>query len=137
MAYGCFKDLSRRAASDRILRDKAFNIAKYLKYHGYQRGLPSMIYKFVDQKTPGSGIKNENISNKELAEDLHKPIIKTFKKRKVHSHFMDNIWSANLADMPLISKFSERIHFLLCLTDIYDKHAWIIHLKDRKKNYNY
>ena len=113
MAYGCFKDLSRRAASDKILRDKAFNIAKYLKCHGYKRGLPSMIYESADQKTPGSGIKNENISNKELAEDLHKPIFKTFKKRKVHSHFMENIWGADLADMPLISKFSERIPFLL------------------------
>ena len=101
------------AASDKILRDKAFNITKYLKYHGYKRGLPSMIYEFADQKTPGSGIKNENISNKKLAEDLHKPIFKTFKKRKVHSHFMENIWGADLADMPLISKFSERIPFLL------------------------
>ena len=48
-----------------------------------------MIYTFFDKKTSGSGIKNENISNKELAEKLHKPIIKKFKKRKVHSPFMD------------------------------------------------
>ena len=46
MAYGDFKDLARRTASDKVLRDKAFNIAKNLKYDGYQRGLASMVYKF-------------------------------------------------------------------------------------------
>ena len=99
MAYGDFKDLARRAASDKILRDKTFNIANYPKYDGYQRGLASIVYKFFHKKTCGSGIKNENISNKELAEELHKPIIRKFKKRKVHSTFIDNIWGANLADM--------------------------------------
>ena len=54
-----------------MLRDKAFNIAKNPKYDRYQRGLASMVYKFFDKKTSGSGIKNENISNKESAEDLH------------------------------------------------------------------
>ena len=51
-----------------------------------------MIHKFFDRKTSGSGIKNENISDQQLAEELHKPIIRKFKKRKVHSTFMDNIW---------------------------------------------
>ena len=50
MAYGDFKDLTRRTASDKILRDKAFNIAKNPKYDGYQRGLASMVYKFFDKK---------------------------------------------------------------------------------------
>ena len=81
--YGYFKDLAGRIASDKILHDKAFNIAKNLKHDGYQRGLASMVYKFFDKKTSGSGIKNENISNKELAEDLHKPIIRKFNKRNV------------------------------------------------------
>ena len=80
MAYGDFKDLTRRTASDKILRDKAFNIAKNSKYDGYQRGLASMVYKCFDKKTSGSGIKNENMLNKELAEELHKPIIRKFKK---------------------------------------------------------
>ena len=66
-----------------MLRDKAFNIAKNPKYDRYQRGLASMVYKFFDKKTSGGGIKNENISNKELAEDLHKPIIRKFNKRNV------------------------------------------------------
>ena len=64
-----------------ILRDKAFNVAKNAKYDGYQRGLVSMVYKFFDKKTSGSVIKNENISNKELAEELDKPIIRKFKKK--------------------------------------------------------
>ena len=57
------------------MHDEAFNIAKNPKYDGYQRGLASMVYKFFDKETSGSGIKNENISDKELAEELHKPII--------------------------------------------------------------
>ena len=78
MACRDFKDLNRRIAGDEVLRDKAFNITKNAKYDGYQRRLPSMVYKFFDKKSSGSGIKNENISNKELAEGLHKPIIKKF-----------------------------------------------------------
>ena len=58
MAYGYFKDLIRRTASDKILRDKAFNIAKNLKYDGYQRGLASMVYKFFDKETTGGAVKN-------------------------------------------------------------------------------
>ena len=65
LAYGDFKGLTRRAASDKILRDKAFNIAKNPKYDGYQRGLASMIYKFFDKKTSIETAKNEHISNKE------------------------------------------------------------------------
>ena len=63
MAYGDFKDLTRRAAYDKILCDKAFNIAKNSKYDGYQHGLASMVYKCFDKKTSGSGIKNENMSD--------------------------------------------------------------------------
>ena len=91
MAYGDFKDLTRRTASDKILHDKAFNFAKYLNYDGCQHGLASMVYKVFDKKTSRraatlarsktlatrnkSAIKNENISNKELAEELHKAVI--------------------------------------------------------------
>ena len=69
MAYGDFKDLTRRPAPDKILRDKAFNIAKNQKYDAYQRRLASIVYNFFDKKTSVSGIKNENISIKELAEE--------------------------------------------------------------------
>ena len=75
MAYGDFKDLNRRTVlRDKALRDKVFNIDKNPKNDGYQHGLASMFYKFFDKKTSGNGIKNENISNNELAEELRKSI---------------------------------------------------------------
>ena len=140
MPYGDFKDLTRRTACDKILRDKAFNIAKTPKCDDYEGGLASMVYKFFDKKTSGgaatlankSAIENENMSNKELAEELHKTIIRKFKKRKVDSTFIDNIWSADLADMQLISKFIRGIRFSLCVVDIFIKYAWVIPLKDKK-----
>ena len=64
MDYGDFKELTRKTASDKILCNKAFSIAKNPKYDGYQCRLASMVYKVFDKKTSGSGIKNENISNK-------------------------------------------------------------------------
>ena len=84
------------------------------------------------KKSSGRDIKTENVSNKKLAEELHKPITRKFKKRKVHSSFIDNIWGDDLADMQLISKFNKGIRFLLCVIDIFSKYAWIIPLKDKK-----
>ena len=79
IAYRDFKDLARRTASDKILRDKAFNIAKNPKYGGYQRGFASMVYKFFDKKSAGSGIANNEIKqNLQLAKELRKPIIRKF-----------------------------------------------------------
>ena len=91
-----------------------------------------MAYKFFDKKSSGSGIKNANMSYQQLAEELRKPIIRTFNKRKVHSNFIDNIWGAILTDMQLISNFEKGFRFLLCVTDIFSKYAWIIPLKDKK-----
>ena len=82
-----------------------------------------MIYKFFDKITFGSRIKNGNISSKELTEELHKPVLRKLKKRKVHSPFIDNIWGADLADMHSISKFDKGIWFLLCVIDIFSKYA--------------
>ena len=81
MAYEHFKDLTRRTASDKVLKNKAINIARNPKYDGYQRGLVSMVYKFFDKKsTSGSGVTNNEIKkNLQLAEELHKPIIRNFK----------------------------------------------------------
>ena len=132
MAYGDFKDLNRRTFADKVLRDKAFNIARGPRYDGYQRGPPSMFYKFFDKKTSGSRIKIENISNKELAEELRKPVITKFNIRKVHSPFIDNIWGADLTDMQLINKFNKEFRILLCVINIYSKYAWVIPLKDKK-----
>ena len=133
MAYGDFKDLKRRTASDKILRDKAFNIAKNPKYDGCQRGLASMVYKFFDKKYTGSSVNIPLEFNEQLAKELHKPIIRKFSKRKVYSGFKDNIWAADLADMQLISKFNKGFRFLLSVIDVFSKYAWVVPLKDIKK----
>ena len=136
MAYGDFKDLAKRTTADKVLRDKAFNIAKNPKYDGYQRGLASMVYTFFDKKTKDSGVttpaKKSTPQNEQLAEELYKPIIKKFKKRKIYSAFKDNISGADLADMQLISKFNKGFRFFLCVIDIFWKYAWVVPLKDKK-----
>ena len=78
MAYGDFKDLARRTASDKVLKDKAFNIAKNPNYDGYQRGLASMVHKFFDKKSKWSGVNIEVKHNEQLPKELHKPIIRNF-----------------------------------------------------------
>ena len=78
MIYGKTKDLVNRTQSDKVLRDKAFKIASDPKYDDYQRGLASMVHKFFDKKSSGSGIANE--PNYQLANELQKPIIRKFKK---------------------------------------------------------
>ena len=130
MAYGKSKDLVKRTQSDKVLRDKAFKIASDPKYDGYQRGLASMVYKFFDKKSSGSGIANE--PNYQLANELHKPIIRKFKKRKVYSSFRDNIWGVDLADMQPLSKYNKRIKYLLCAIDIFSKYTWVVPLKNKR-----
>ena len=93
VAYSDSKDLTKRTVADKILRNKAFNIAKDPKYDEYQRGLASMVYKFFDKKSEGSGVNTKLApQNQQLAGELHRPIIIKFKKRKVHAGFKDNIW---------------------------------------------
>ena len=87
---------------------------------------------YFDKKNSGSVIKNENISNKQLAEESHKPIIRKSGKRKVHSPFIDNISCADLADMQLISRCNKGFRFLLCVINIDSKYEWVIPLKDKK-----
>ena len=105
MAYGKGEDLVRRTQSDKVLRDKAFNFASDPKYYGYQRGLASIVYKFVDKK---------------------------FKKRKVYSSFRDNIWGVDLADMQSQSRYNKKIKYLLCAIDLFSKYAWVVPMKDKK-----
>ena len=90
-----------------------------------------MVYKFFDSKVSGSGAKLIP-ENEQLANELHKPIIRKFEKRKVYSTFKDNIWDVDLADMQLLSKYNKRIRFLLCVIDIFSKYAWVVPLKDKK-----
>ena len=132
MAYGDFKDVARRTASDKVIRDNAFNVAKNPKYDEYQRGLASMVYSFFDKKSTGSGVNISSEFNKQLAKELHKTIIRKFKKRKVYSGFKDNIWRADLAGMQLISKLNNRFGLLLCVIDIFSKYASVVPLKYKK-----
>ena len=90
-----------------------------------------MVYKFFDKKSSGSGLANNN-ETIQLANELHKPIIKKFNKRNVYSSFKDNIWGIDLADMQLLSNFNKGFRFLLCVIDIFSKYAWVIPLKDKK-----
>ena len=66
-----------------------------------------MVYKFFGKKSKGSGIKNEIKQNQQLANELHKPTIRKFKRRKVYPSFKDNIWGVDLGDMQLISKYNK------------------------------
>ena len=98
MAYGGFKDLARRTALEKILRDKAFNNAKNPKYDGYQSGLASMVYVLIKKSQVVVLIKKLNKINN---------------------------WGLDLADMELMSKLNKGIIFLLCVIDIYRKNAWV------------
>ena len=92
-----------------------------------------MVYKFFDKKSKGTGIKNEFKENQQLANELHKPIIRKFKKRKVYSSFKDNTWGVDLADMQLISKYNKGIRYLLCDIDLFSKYAFAVPLKYEKE----
>ena len=100
-AYADHKDLINRTEADKVLRNKAYDIVSNPEYDGYQRGLASMVYKFFDKKSMGSGIVKDTAKSSSLilANELHKHVIKKFNKRKVYSQFQDNIWGVDLADM--------------------------------------
>ena len=100
------------------------------KYDGYQKGLASMAYKFLDKKSSGSGSANE--PNYQLANELYKPIFRKFKKRKVYSSFGDNIWGVDLADMQSLSQYNKGNKYLLCAINLFSKYACVVPLKDEK-----
>ena len=130
-AYADHKDLINRTEADKVLRDKAYDIASNPECDGYERGLASMVYKFFDKKSTGSGIATAR-SSSILAEELHKPIIKKFNKRQVYSQFKDNIRGVDLAYMQSLSRKNKGIKYLLCAIDMYSKYAFVIPLKDKK-----
>ena len=127
-AYVDHKDLINRTEADKVLRDKAYDIASNPKYDGYQRGLANMVCKFFDKKSLGSAIAISSI----LADERHKPIIRKFDKRKVYLQFKDNIWGVDLVDMQSLSRKNKGIKYLLCAIDLYSKYAFFIPLKDKK-----
>ena len=130
--YADHKDLINRTKSDKVLRDKAYDTASNPEYDGYQRGLASMVYKCFDKKSMGSGVKKLKDSSSILADELHKPVIKTFNKRKVFSQFKDNICGVDLADMQSLSKKNKGIIYLLYAIDLYSKYAFVVPLKDKR-----
>ena len=135
MEYEDLKYLPRKTISE---KDNTFNIDKNPRYDGYQEGLASMVYEFFDSKvasradksTPRGAVKSEIVQNKELAKELHKPYIRKFEKRKVHSYFMDNTWSAGLADMQLLINSIKDLHFynvlLIFLAKMHGLFLWKI-----------
>ena len=80
-----------------------------------------MACKSFDKKSKGSICKS--MSNQQLANELHQPIIRKFKKRRVYSSFKDNIRGVDLANMQLISKYNKGIRYLLCAIDLFSKYA--------------
>ena len=108
------------------------------------------MYNFFDKKSIGSGTakptslervkklkdttKSSSLerSSSILADELHKPVIKKFNKRKVYSQFKDNIWGVDLTDMQSLSKKNKSIKNLLCAIDLYSKYAFVVPLKDKK-----
>ena len=82
-------------------------------------------------KSSGSGVANE--PNYQLSNELHKPIIRKFRKRKVYSSFRYNIWGADLADMLSLNKYNKGNKYLLCTIDLFSKYVWVVPIKDKKK----
>ena len=107
-----------------------------------------MVYKFFDKKSAaepsakhvmGSGTAKpsslESIVKDSyliLADELYKPVIKKFNKRKVYSQFKDNIWGVDLADMQSLSKKNKGYKYLLCAIDLFSKYVFVVPLKDKK-----
>ena len=136
-AYAKYKDVENRLIADDKLKNSAYDTASNPEYDGYQKGLASMVYKIFNSKV---ATRNKTISgkgtkevNKILAEELHKPVIRKFNKRKVYSQFKDNIWRVDLADTRLLSKKKKGIKYLLCTIDLFSKYAFVVPLKDKKE----
>ena len=101
MAYGKSKGLAKETQSDKVLRDKAFKITSISKYDDCQTAFSPIVYKFFDKRSSGSGF-NASLANKsatepnyQFANELHRQIIRTFKRRKVYSYFRNNIWGVD------------------------------------------
>ena len=105
------------------MKDRAYGIPRNRKYDGYERQLVSVVYNFFEKKT-GSGIN----ANEQIAVELHQPVIKKFKRKKVYARFKDN----NLAEMESLSSNNKNVKYLLCAIDVFTKYAWVKPLKYKK-----
>ena len=113
------------------MKDKAFKSASNRKYDGYQRGLASMVYKFFHKKSSASDVDTE--PNYQLANELHRQIIRKFKRRKAYSSFRDNIGGVDLANIQSLSKYNRGIKYLLCAIYLFSRYVWAVPLKDKRK----
>ena len=86
---------------------------------------------FFDKKSSRSGVDAE--PSYQFENELHRQIIRKFKRRKVYSSFRDNIWGVDLADMQSLSKYNKGIKYLLCAIDLFSKYAWVVPLKDKRR----
>ena len=127
MVFAKSKDLAKRTQSDKVLRDKALKIASNPKHDGYQKGLALMVYKFINKKSSESDVDAE--PNYQLANELHRQIIRRFKRSNVYSSFRDNVWGVDLADMQSLSKNNKGIKYLLSAIHLLCKYAWVVPLE--------
>ena len=146
-----FRDFSDLEILDfKVLRDKEFNIAKiqtmidwWISISTWFIGLKPFCETSSDIGAESKIMLNQrpldlscaakvSERKRQIAEELHKSIIRKFKNWKVYSSFKDNILGVDLADMKLISKINKRFHFLLFVIDMYSKYAWVVPLKDKK-----
>ena len=110
MAYEDFKDLTKKTTSEKILLDKELNIGKIPKYDGYQRGLASIVYKFFDKKSSGSGINIENILNKDGKSVATERFIRSL-NNKIHTYMTSISKNAYIDKLDFIaSKYNNTYH---------------------------
>ena len=109
------------------MKDRAYKIHINLKYNEYQRGLTRMVHNFFD-KIPES----EASVNEKLAKELHKPVIKKFKRSKFYATFRDNIWTFDLVEMRSLSSFNQNVKYLLCVIHVFNKYTWVKPFNDKK-----
>ena len=122
--YNKYNNFKNRTQSDTVLKDKAYKIAANPRIDGYQRGLAAMVDNFFNERS--KKVLGLGIENQQIASELHKPIIKKFKRRKVYSSFKDNIWGVDLAHMSLISTFNKGIKYLFLVINLFSRYGWII-----------
>ena len=109
------------------MKDRAYEIARNCGYDRYQRELASMVYKVFDKQT-WSAVR----ADEQLAEELHEPVTKKFRRRKVYARFKDNIWPADVAEMEPLCFKNKNVKYLLYVIDVVNKYAWVKSLKDKK-----
>ena len=126
-AHSDSKDLAKRTISDKILKDRAYEITRNCGYDGSQRALASMVYMFFDKKT-GSGV----CVNEKLAKELHEQVTKKLKRRKVCARFKDNICAADLTEMRSLSSKNRNVKYLLRIIVVFTKYTWVKLLKYKK-----